>query len=283
MPAAPAKDKFSTWEDIVKPPFVGCILGKVRVGKSATAYWLAENIARKYGLSPKVVNLPEEDWHLLPDEWGKITLDEVFESPDSVIIIDEGTTQLPAGSKKLADLVKAFLSARGKLNQVVLLIFHASSDVDARILRGVDGILLKRPSKRQIDYGSKDRWMKGLLTKAKTGFDTLNKSGQEIRGYVYVDTEDPEFEGFLKSGVCSFWSEELSKTLAGIAPKKPSVAQEKTIDDYMRAFEEQSPIEEGEGLECCICHEKVNKLISGTCQDCFKGWVISTIEQPLQV
>ena len=56
--------------DIIKPPLVACILGKVGSGKSALAYTLAEKTASKYGLLPVVVNLPSDKKKYLPEKLG---------------------------------------------------------------------------------------------------------------------------------------------------------------------------------------------------------------------
>jgi len=207
------------WDQIVKPPLVACILGKVGTGKSALAYWLAERASKKHNLLPVVVNLPRDKKKLLPENWATASLEEAKDIEDSVLIVDEGTTLMPAGSKKLADMVKGFLALRRQKGQLVILIFHASSDVDARILRGVDTILLKKPSKRQVAYGAKDNWMVQILSEARKQFNNLTETGEDERKYTYVDSEEPEFQGLLQSGLCSFWTEELSKAYAGVVPE----------------------------------------------------------------
>jgi len=208
------------WGDIIKPPLVACILGKVGSGKSALAYTLAEKTASKYGLLPVVVNLPSDKKKYLPENWVTASLEEAKDIENSILVIDEGTTLMPSGSKKLADMVKGFLALRRQKNQLVILIFHASSDVDARILRGVDTILLKKPSKRQLAYGAKDNWMSQILNEARRKFDSLAEIGEDERKYTYVDSEEPEFQGLLQSGLCSFWTEELSKAFAGNVPEQ---------------------------------------------------------------
>ena len=152
------------WLDIIKPSTVSVILGRKGMGKSALAYYLTELTSIEYGLLPVVVNLPEEKRHLLPNNFVIKLLDDVNHLEDSVVIIDEGTTMLPAGQRKLEELVKGFVALSRQRNQIVLFIFHSSSDVGSRILRGMDVILVKEPSRRQIQFGSKDNWFGELLT-----------------------------------------------------------------------------------------------------------------------
>ena len=47
-------------------------------------------------------------------------------------------------------------------------------------------------------------------------------------------------------------------------------------DDYVAELRGQSQVEYGTDLECMICHQKFDQLISGTCEACFREWVLST-------
>ncbi len=47
-------------------------------------------------------------------------------------------------------------------------------------------------------------------------------------------------------------------------------------DDYVAELRGQSQVEHGTGLECMICHDKFDHLICGTCEACFRKWVLST-------
>ena len=49
-----------------------------------------------------------------------------------------------------------------------------------------------------------------------------------------------------------------------------------TDEEHVEALRKQSTIEHGTDLECMICHEKFNELISGTCEDCFRKWALAT-------
>lgn len=45
---------------------------------------------------------------------------------------------------------------------------------------------------------------------------------------------------------------------------------------YLERMRNQSNTENGTDLECMICHYKFDHLISGTCEICFRNWVLST-------
>ena len=53
-------------------------------------------------------------------------------------------------------------------------------------------------------------------------------------------------------------------------------ANEISDEEYIEALREQSPIEHGDGLECMVCHDKFDQLVSGTCEACFRQWALST-------
>ena len=199
------------WHDIIRPSTVSLVLGRKGEGKSGLCYFLLERMSEHYGLLPVVINLPREKQHLLPDNFVIRTHKEIPRMGDAIVLIDEGTTMLPAGRSKLEEMVKGYVALSRQRNQIILLVFHASADVGSRILRGMDAILLKHPSMRQIQHGAKDNWWKELLIEAKEKFESLGQLGANTREYTYVDSEVPEFRGFLQNPLPSFWSDGLSR------------------------------------------------------------------------
>ena len=129
-----------------------------------------------------------------------------------MILVDEGTTQLPAGGK-LEEFIKGCSSLSRQKEQIIIFIFHASRDIGSRILRGIDVLMIKEPSKRQIEQGSKDKYFRELLLKAKR---EIGAQKGEKRSFTYVDSEEPEFEGLMENTLPSFWTEKLSKAWRGV-------------------------------------------------------------------
>ena len=204
------------WDQILSPSKVGVILGRRRKGKSGLAYFLLEKLAAKYDLLPVVVNLPLSKRHLLPENWVIKSLKDVQFTENACVLIDEGTTMIRAGGMSIEEVVKSFCALAGQRNQIILLIFHASSDVGSRVLRGVDVVFLKEPSKRQIQFGAKDNWMRSLLEEARGKFRTIAEVGSDPRQFTYIDCEEPEFRGMMKNPLCSFWTNDLSKAWSGV-------------------------------------------------------------------
>lgn len=198
------------WTEMVKPAKVAVILGKRGSGKTACGMFLMELISKHYELLPVVVNFPRQRQNLLPPDFVIKSLEEVKNSNNSVALIDEGTTMVPAGTAKLEEIIKGFMALARQRDQAVILIFHASSDIGARILRGADTIILKEPSLRQIQWGSKDDFFRQLLLEAK------EKLANRDQRFSYVDSEEPEFRGILENPLPAFWAKELSKAWAGL-------------------------------------------------------------------
>ena len=191
---------------------------------------------------------------------------EALTTPNAVILVDEGTTKLPAGDT-LEEFVKACSSLSRQRNQLVIFIFHTSRDVGSKALRGMDAMICKEPTQRQIRYGSKDPWFKSLLEQALAAFRAIPMS--ERPKHAFVDSEKPDYRGMLENSLPSFWSDELSTVWANADSDSDSKLTPELID----LLEGKSEVVYGESLECGICHEKSTKLISGVCDKCFRSWV----------
>ena len=56
----------------------------------------------------------------------------------------------------------------------------------------------------------------------------------------------------------------------------PSSAGKVSDEEHILEIRSKSTIEHGEDLECMICHQKFDELISGTCEACFRKWALAT-------
>lgn len=223
------------WSKLIQPHSANIIMGKRGAGKSGLAYFLIEKLSNDHSLQPVIVNFPKAE--LLPSHYRTAELSEIEELDGSIILIDEGTTHLPAGQRKLEEIIKGCQALVRQRNQIILLIFHASSDVGARILRGMDTIMVKLPSNRQIQWGSKDEYCRQLLQDARKRI----KAHPEPKKWCFVDCEEPEYRGLLPNGLPSFWSEELSEAWANTS-----------------------------GQVCSKCGKHVDRLIGTVCSECYK-------------
>ena len=46
-------------------------------------------------------------------------------------------------------------------------------------------------------------------------------------------------------------------------------------EEYVAEKRSQTEIEHGTDLECMICHDKFDHLLSGTCENCWREWMLS--------
>ncbi|MBA7542905.1 hypothetical protein ES705_35230 [subsurface metagenome] len=51
---------------------------------------------------------------------------------------------------------------------------------------------------------------------------------------------------------------------------------EMTIEEYLVEKRAQSQVEHGTDLECMICHDRFDHLLSGACEVCWREWMLST-------
>ncbi len=69
---------------------------------------------------------------------------------------------------------------------------------------------------------------------------------------------------------------ELRSLLAEVEQDKHFVIDPQVNDEeYLEEKRGQSQVEHGTDLECMICHDKFDHLISGTCEVCFREWMLS--------
>ena len=71
---------------------------------------------------------------------------------------------------------------------------------------------------------------------------------------------------------------ELKNLLAEVEQEKRlgKPARQVNDEDYIAELRSQSYIERGTDLECMVCHNKFDQLVSGTCEACFRKWALST-------
>ncbi len=71
---------------------------------------------------------------------------------------------------------------------------------------------------------------------------------------------------------------ELRSLLAEVEQDEEHIVIAPPVNDeeYLAGKRAQSQIEYGTDLECMICHDKFDHLLSGTCEACFRKWVLST-------
>jgi len=127
---------------------------------------------------------------------------------NSVALIDEGAVQfssresLKSPNKHLGKLMAI---ARHK-SLTPILVTQNSGMIDLNVLRLADTIILKEPSLLQTKFERKA--IKEIYEKAMPYFEGLKNK----KSYFYI--VDDDFEGLVKSGLPSFWNDEISKSFS---------------------------------------------------------------------
>jgi len=68
----------------------------------------------------------------------------------------------------------------------------------------------------------------------------------------------------------------LAEVEEGQPTKRGVPLGEITTEERLEELRQQSTIEHGTDLECMICHEKFDHLLSGACEDCWRAWMLGT-------
>jgi hypothetical protein len=70
---------------------------------------------------------------------------------------------------------------------------------------------------------------------------------------------------------------ELRSIMEGLpaARGRRSEPAEVSDDELVEMIRSESTVEEGESLECLICHDESKRLTSGACDGCFRQWALS--------
>lgn len=211
--------------DLLEIPSVSLILGKRGSGKTAFGYKVLEE-ARNHGLTPYVMGLPKNKWHLLPNYI------EPIENPaeigdDSAILMDESYQYMFARehSTSFNKFLAKLLGIVRQKNQLFMFATHLARKLDVSAVYDSDNIVFREPS--FLHARMERREIRDLIKDASKFFgevaDTL-KSAYVItpKGAQGVDVDLP-----------SFWSEELSRAFADIELLEKRV-EEKAINEKER-------------------------------------------------
>lgn len=200
------------------------ILGKRRMGKSALAYHLAELRHQDSKANAAVYGPPVELEKLLPPYFKVLTeLGDVGRRHNSTVIIDEGSMPLHARramDQGHVDFDEA-LSLCAQRNQLLILCTHHSKKLDPLVVRDLDLLAFKRPSKLQSEMERAE--LKKMSRAARSFFMGMPEAEQKTWSYVFWD--DFDSEGRIPNVLPSFWSPTIS-TAIGMGATKTQFGDE---------------------------------------------------------
>ena len=192
--------------------------------------------------------LREKFKKLLPDWYNLI--EDIEEAPENcLILVDEAALRFHAHKwqKKETEIMENIISISRHRKQTIIFITHITRKFSITLL-DIDLLICKQPGlfHTMIERGG----FKKLVEKAEAEFRKLPK--EEVKKCNYVFSED--FKGFIRTGLCSYWSEELSEAFAGI-PLGEKKIEEETEDVVER------PIFIYEGLKIWFKPEDKKKVL----------------------
>lgn len=211
------------WLEVIEHPSCVMVTGARGEGKSALGFFLLELFHKETGLDVYSLGLPEKKFELLPEFiTGLVNIADIPEN--SISLIDESSIRFHAykwQSKQTEIMDMLMLSSRHK-NQTYIFATHTARKFAAILLLDMDTVIMKSPS---ILHSRMERAETKELTKiAKKHFDKIDASERCKYAYVFGKT----FEGMLENPIPTFWSDELSRSYAGIPLTSESI---QSIDD----------------------------------------------------
>jgi len=199
--------------NIIKHPSVILIIGGRGKGKSALGHQTAERFHDERKIPVYMLILPRlrEKLKTLLPEWVNL-IEDVQDAPENCLILcDEAALKFHAHKwqKKETEIMENIISISRQRKQTIIFITHITRKFSITLL-DIDLLICKQPGlfHTMIERGG----FKKLVEKAEEEFRKLPK--EEVKKCNYVFSED--FKGFIRTGLCSYWSEELSEAFAGI-------------------------------------------------------------------
>jgi len=105
--------------------------------------------------------------------------------------------------------------------------------------------------------------IQGIYTPNPT--DTFRMQTGRLPAYQPTMTGDKLLAEMRKLGVYKAYR---------IAPHSSNPASSVVDEEYLEEMRSKSSIEYGTDLECMMCHDKFDHLVSGTCEVCFREWML---------
>jgi len=205
-----AKSKIKTWAQVLPKEGVACIYGHRRKGKTATAWWLAEKLAKKRPVA--ALMFPKKAKRLLPKEVRHInSIADLKKLKGYLVVADEMAIHANARehqSDSNKELYK-LMAVSAQCHQLLLLICQHTWQLDVGLAMEPDIVVFKQPSLLHIRFARPE--LKPEVEEAWKAFATARG---DKRSWSYVVNFHDGRKGFLRNRLPSFWSQELSEAYA---------------------------------------------------------------------
>jgi hypothetical protein len=249
------------WLDILPASGVVGVLGKRRQGKTALAYYIAEERHRENGTPAVVLGPPLELASKFPPWFTIVTeLGDFLRYPSHTAIIDEGSLQLHA-RQALARQHTEFdqaLSLCGQLDQLFVFCTHHSRKLDPLVVEEYEVLAFKLPG--QMHTKMERREIRQWSERARAAL--LQISEDERKEWAFVLYDDLDQETLVHNPLPSFWCDEISKAVS-MAITQEHRGDHQDLDVLVREQEVKIP----EVVWCKTCSRPAY-MLDGYCERC---------------
>lgn len=202
---------FKSWGQVIPDSAVVGFYGHRRKGKTATAWWLAEQL-HKRGKPVAVFMFPPKAKKLLP-KWVKhvTTIGQLKQLRGHLVVADELALRAHARdhqSDTNKELYK-LMAVGGQCHQLLFLLCQHSRQLDIGLAMEPDLVIFKEPSLLHIRFARPE-----LKPEIQQAWEAFHEIRGDKRKWAYVVDFHEGRTGFLRTKLPSFWSEELSEAYA---------------------------------------------------------------------
>ena len=218
------KSKLRTWSQALPKEGVVCLYGHRRKGKTATAWWLAEEHHK--GRPIAAFMFPRKARRLLPKSVKHATtIDQLKRLKGYLVVADEMAIHANAREHQ-SDINRELyklMAVASQCHQLLLLVTQHTRQLDVGLAMEPDVIIFKQPSLLHIRFARPE-----LKPEVQQAWDIFQKARGDKRAWAYiVDFHDGRC-GFLRTRLPSFWSEELSEAYARYEMESLTVGNKKS-------------------------------------------------------
>lgn len=206
-----------TWDNALKEtPFrkvsVILILGHRRMGKSGTGWWLLEKLHHKYkGKAVVAIGMAKSKRKLVPP-WVK-HIDDALKLPENAIVLADEAAIRYSARRSFSDpnvVMSGMIGLSGQRKQIIIFIAHTARLLEVEQVFDSDLVVYKLPSAAHVKFERRETAEYTL--KARNAL--LEK--RDPRKWAYILDFHFDRQSLLRTGLPTFWSEELSHAWAGL-------------------------------------------------------------------
>ena len=191
------------------------ITGHRGEGKSALAWWLAENLRSQHRKKIAALGIPDEAQKAMPKRITHVeTVEQIADMKPHIIVVDEASIVANARSAmKTANLLwlKLIAVCRHK-GHLLLFINQHNRQLDVQIMMDADFVLMKRPTLLHLKFSRPE--FKEELQQAYEIFADMTAMGSKKKVYV-VDFHTGN-KKMLPANMPKWWNEKVSKSYSAV-------------------------------------------------------------------